>query len=85
MACVAFTHGDHGDKEMDSNDRSTPATAPALTAEDVLARQDRIPLWTLPRRYLVIIGIGYFFTFFDIADIGYTMPSIAASNTKKSS
>lgn len=48
-----------------------------LTADQVLARQDRIPVWTLPRWYLVVIGIGYFFTFFDIADIGYAMPAIA--------
>jgi len=34
-------------------------------------------VWTLPRWYLVVIGVGYFFTFFDIADIGYTMPAIA--------
>lgn len=42
----------------------------------LLARQDRIPVWSLPGRYLVIIGVGYFFTFFDIADIGYGMPAI---------
>ena len=54
-----------------------PAPGSGLTADAVLARQDRIPVWTLPRRYLVIIGIGYFFTFFDIADIGYAMPAIA--------
>jgi hypothetical protein len=46
-------------------------------AADVLARQDRIPVWALPRSYLVIIGAGYFFTFYDIADIGYGMPAIA--------
>lgn len=48
-----------------------------LSAEEVLARQDRIPVWTLPRRYLAVIGLGYFFTFFDIANIGYAMPAIA--------
>lgn len=78
MSQVAFTQGDHGDMEMVLDDRSAPAAALALTAEDVLARQDRIPVWTLPRSYLAIIGVGYFFTFFDIADIGYTMPAIAA-------
>ncbi len=57
---------------------ATPsAPGSGLSADEVLARQDRIPVWTLPRRYLVIIGIGYFFTFFDIADIGYAMPAIA--------
>ena len=56
---------------------ATSHSPSALTAAQVLARQDRIPAWTLPRWYLVVIGIGYFFTFFDIADIGYAMPAIA--------
>ncbi|HET8599655.1 MAG TPA: MFS transporter [Segeticoccus sp.] len=43
---------------------------------DVLARLDRIPVWALPKRYLAIIGIGYFFTFYDITDIGFAMPAI---------
>ncbi|HEU0197504.1 MAG TPA: MFS transporter, partial [Nevskiaceae bacterium] len=51
--------------------------AAALDARMILARQDRIPVWTLPKAYLVIIGIGYFFTFFDITDIGYAMPAIS--------
>ncbi len=46
-------------------------------AATILARQDRIPVWALPYSYLVIIGVGYFFTFYDIADIGYGMPAIA--------
>lgn len=54
-----------------------PATATGPDAGSVLARQDRIPVWALPRSYLVIIGAGYFFTFYDIADIGYGMPAIA--------
>lgn len=36
-----------------------------------------MPVWSLPASYLVIIGVGYFFTFFDIADIGYAMPAVA--------
>lgn len=55
----------------------SPGNAKAAGAQLVLARQDRIPIWSLPRWYLVVIGIGYFFTFFDIADIGYGMPAIA--------
>jgi MFS transporter, putative metabolite:H+ symporter len=49
----------------------------AARARSVLARQDRIPVWSLPAIYLVIIGVGYFFTFFDIADIGFAMPAIS--------
>jgi MFS transporter, putative metabolite:H+ symporter len=52
------------------------ADASAARAGLILARQDRIPVWSLPGVYLVIIGVGYFFTFFDIADIGYAMPAI---------
>ncbi|MDQ2715367.1 MAG: MFS transporter [Chloroflexota bacterium] len=38
-------------------------------AASIIARQDRIPIWALPILYLVIIGIGFLFTFFDIFDI----------------
>jgi putative MFS transporter len=56
--------------------RDIPDGAPAPAAA-VLARLDRIPVWSLPGSYLVVIGIGYFFTFYDIADIGYGMPAIS--------
>ncbi|HLI18247.1 MAG TPA: MFS transporter [Rhodanobacteraceae bacterium] len=63
---------------MTSGNETDGGTASAgLSTDSILARMDRIPVWTLPRSYLAIIGIGYFFTFFDIADIGYTMPAIA--------
>jgi len=55
-------------------DSAASGTSPGARA--VLARLDRIPAWSLPVSYLVIIGIGYFFTFFDIADIGFGMPAI---------
>jgi putative MFS transporter len=42
----------------------------------VLARQDRIDVWALPWHYLAIIGTGYFFTFYDIADIGFAIPQV---------
>src|SRR5689334_10735356 len=38
-------------------------------AAAILARQDRIPVWALPRLFIGIIGLGFFFTFFDIGDI----------------
>lgn len=44
---------------------------------DILARLNRIPVWSLPRCYLVIIGLGYFFTFYDITNIGFALPAIA--------
>ncbi len=39
------------------------------SAADIIARQDRIPVWSLPYLYVGIIGIGFLFTFFDIFDI----------------
>ncbi len=42
----------------------------------LLARLNRIPVWALPKSYLVIIGLGYFFTFYDISNIGFAMPAI---------
>ena len=35
----------------------------------LLARLDRIPNWALPRLFVLIIGIGFLFTFYDIFDI----------------
>ncbi len=46
--------------------------------KEILARLNRIPIWAFPSSFLVIIGLGYFFTFFDITDIGFAMPAIAS-------
>src|ERR1700730_3063541 len=35
----------------------------------IVARQDRIPIWSLSYLFIGIIGIGFLFTFFDIFDI----------------
>jgi MFS family permease len=47
-------------------------------AAKILSRLDRIPVWAFPASFLAIIGLGYFFTFFDITNIGLAMPAIAA-------
>lgn len=39
------------------------------TAASVIARQDRIPIWSLSYMFIGIIGIGFLFTFFDIFDV----------------
>ncbi|HLH86371.1 MAG TPA: MFS transporter, partial [Thermoplasmataceae archaeon] len=44
--------------------------------KEIIARTNRIPVWSLPTYFLVIIGLGYFFTFYDISDIGLAMPAI---------
>lgn len=45
--------------------------------DELLARMDRIPIWAFPSAFLAIIGLGYFFTFYDITNIGFAMPAIA--------
>ncbi|MFZ0216425.1 MAG: MFS transporter [Candidatus Dormiibacterota bacterium] len=35
----------------------------------VVARLERIPIWSLPSLFVVVIGVGFLFTFFDIFDI----------------
>ena len=39
------------------------------TGAAVIARQDRIPIWSLSYLFIGIIGVGFLFTFFDIFDI----------------
>jgi MFS transporter, putative metabolite:H+ symporter len=41
----------------------------AVSPSAVIARQDRIQVWSLPYLYVFIIGLGFLFTFFDIFDI----------------
>ena len=47
---------------------STPLTGSG-SAAGVIARQDRIPIWSLSYLFIGIIGVGFLFTFFDIFDI----------------
>ena len=49
----------------------------ALQGPSLVARLDRVPEWSLPYGYLAIIGLGYFFVFYDITDIGFGLPAIA--------
>ncbi len=35
----------------------------------LIARLDRIPVWSLPGLFVGIIGVGFLFTFYDIFDI----------------
>jgi MFS family permease len=43
----------------------------------LLDRMDRLPGWPLPRFDLFVLGLAYFFVFYDITDIGFGMPRIA--------
>lgn len=44
-------------------------TAGTSSGAALIARQDRIPIWSLSYLFIGIIGIGFLFTFFDIFDI----------------
>jgi putative MFS transporter len=46
-----------------------PASRKSNLSAELLARLDRIPVWALPKLSIVIIGLGFLFTFFDIGDI----------------
>lgn len=48
---------------------SQPISPAASSGAAVIARQDRIPIWSLSYLFIGIIGIGFLFTFFDIFDI----------------
>jgi MFS transporter, putative metabolite:H+ symporter len=61
---------DEGSDQATDADGSRPGRA-------LLARLDRIPEWSLPSSFLAIIGLGYFFVFYDITDIGFGLPAIA--------
>ncbi|HLX59241.1 MAG TPA: MFS transporter [Ktedonobacteraceae bacterium] len=57
----------------DSGSTPSPVSGPGAvtrsSAAAVIARQDRIPIWSLSYLFIGIIGIGFLFTFFDIFDI----------------
>ena len=58
---------------MASETGSTPFPLPGAGTSSkgaaVIARLDRIPVWSLSYLFIGIIGIGFLFTFFDIFDI----------------
>src|SRR5579872_1443266 len=50
------------------SDANVGAEASSSSAA-LIARQDRIPIWSLSYLFIGIIGVGFLFTFFDIFDI----------------
>jgi len=45
-------------------------------ADNPLARLERIPIWPHGAGLLIVLGLGYFFAFFDITNISYGIPVI---------
>ena len=48
---------------------SFPLSEAQTRGAAIIARQDRIPIWSLSYLFIGIIGVGFLFTFFDIFDI----------------
>ncbi|AWR98512.1 MFS transporter [Metallosphaera hakonensis] len=44
-------------------------TEKSVKAGEIIARMDRIPIWSLSYIFIGILGMGFLFTFFDIFDI----------------
>jgi len=42
---------------------------------EVIARIDRLPVRPYPRSWLVILGVGYFFAFYDILTLSFALVS----------
>jgi MFS transporter, putative metabolite:H+ symporter len=48
----------------------------SVQGQALLDRMDRLPGWPLPRVDLFVLGLAYFFVFYDITDIGFGLPRI---------
>ena len=55
---------------------STPLTG-SSSAAGVVARLDRIPIWSLSYLFIGIIGVGFLFTFLDL--LHYSTPSLSST------
>lgn len=53
----------------EASDSSSAFSAAGMRGATLIARQDRIPIWSLSYLFIGIIGAGFLFTFFDIFDI----------------
>ena len=58
---AAAEHGRHPETLRVTPDNQAPGM--------LIARLDRIPVWSLPGMFVGIIGVGFLFTFYDIFDI----------------
>lgn len=48
----------------------------ARSIADLNARIDRLPVWGLNRGIFFIVGLAYFFAFYDISAIAYSLPAL---------
>lgn len=62
----------------------TESTVPARSRDEnavaeISARIDRIPVWPYNAAIYVIVGTGFFFSFFEIGSIGPSLPAVIAA------
>ena len=52
------------------------AVASGRMQAELVARLDRLPVWPYPWSVPVVVGMGFFFSFFDVINIGFALPVI---------
>ena len=63
-----------------ASESSSPSGASTRSkAAAVIARLDRIPIWSLSYLFIGIIGIGFLFTFLDL--FHYSAPSLSSTKS----
>lgn len=74
-----FRHQDTPDPKADALAKELTPDGPVGVSggQDLLDRMDRFPGWPLPRFDFAVVGLAYFFVFYDISNIGFGMPAIA--------
>jgi MFS transporter, putative metabolite:H+ symporter len=53
-----------------------PESADRARGAQILARLDTLAIWPYPRMVLWVIGIGFFFAFYDVVNLGFALPVI---------
>ena len=48
-----------------------------MTVAELNARIDRLPTWGLSKMVFVVVGLAYFFAFYDISAIAFTLPELS--------
>jgi putative MFS transporter len=54
-----------------------PQTVTRMTVAELNARIDRLPTWGLSKMVFVVVGFAYFFAFYDISAIAFTLPELS--------
>ncbi|MEU7004920.1 MFS transporter [Nonomuraea sp. NPDC046570] len=64
---------------MTASDTSPNRPDSGLDANTILPRLDRLPVWPYPKIVLWMVGIGYFFAFFDVGNMAPVLPVVTTA------